>query len=215
MVNREAGWIGGAGVPGEVLTITPNAPKADRGECLYCDAVITQVIVLNGGSSSGKSGIARCLQAVLPDPWLAVGDDMLIQAMPASMQASDAGIEFAADGRVSVGPGFRRLEAAWMGGVAAIARAGAGIIVDEIFLGGAVFQQRWQKALAGLDVLWVAVRCEPAVAAGRELARGDRVRGMAVSQAEVVHQGVVYDLEVDTTHTESLACARIIAARVE
>lgn len=49
---------------------------------------------------------------------------------------------------------------------------------------------------------------------GRELARGDRVRGMAVSQAEVVHRGVVYDLEVDTTHSESLACARIIAAQV-
>jgi chloramphenicol 3-O phosphotransferase len=26
--------------------------------------VATQVIVLNGGSSSGKSGIARCLQAI-------------------------------------------------------------------------------------------------------------------------------------------------------
>ena len=140
---------------------------------------------------------------------------MLIQAMPASMQASDAGIEFAADGSVSVGPAFRRLEAAWMDGVAAMARAGARVIVDAIFLGGALSQQRWQKALAGLDVLWVAVRCDPAVAAGREVARGDRVRGMAVSQAEVVHQGVVYDLEVDTTHTESLACARIIAARVE
>ena len=102
-----------------------------------------------------------------------------------------------------------------MAGVAATARAGARVILDVIFLGGAASQQRWQKVLAGLDVLWVAVRCEPAIAAGRELARGDRVRGMAVSQAEVVHQGVVYDLEVDTTHTESLACARIIAARVE
>jgi chloramphenicol 3-O phosphotransferase len=170
------------------------------------------VILLNGGSSSGKSGIARCLQAVLPDPWLAVGDDVLIQAMPAAMQASEAGIEFTADGQVNVGPGFRRLEAAWMDGVAAMARAGARVIVDAIFLGGAVSQQRWQKALAGLDVLWVAVKCDSAVAAGRELARGDRVRGMAVSQAEVVHQGVVYDVEVDTAHTEALACARIIAA---
>jgi chloramphenicol 3-O phosphotransferase len=177
--------------------------------------VKAQVIVLNGGSSSGKSGIARCLQAVLPDPWLAVGDDMLIQAMPASMQASDAGIEFGADGSVRVGPGFRRLEAAWMDGVAATARAGARIILDVIFLGGAASQQRWQQVLTGLDVLWVAVRCDSAVAAGRELARGDRVRtSMAVSQAEVVHQGVVYDLEVDTAHSESLACARIIAARV-
>src|SRR5580693_7015293 len=186
--------------------------SADREDCLYCGAVTTQVILLNGGSSSGKSGIARCLQAVLPDPWLAVGDDMLIQAMPATMQTSEAGIEFTADGQVNVGPGFRRLEAAWMDGVAAMARAGARVIVDAILLGGAVSQQRWQKALAGLDVLWVAVKCDSAVAAGRELARGDRVRGMAVSQAEVVHQGVVYDVEVDTAHTESLACARIIAA---
>jgi chloramphenicol 3-O phosphotransferase len=46
--------------------------------------VITQVIVLNGGSSSGKSGIARCLQAVLPDPWLVFGVDSLIDAMPGS-----------------------------------------------------------------------------------------------------------------------------------
>jgi chloramphenicol 3-O phosphotransferase len=134
--------------------------------------------------------------------------------MPASMQASDAGIEFAADGGVSVGPEFRALEAAWMEGVAAMARAGARVIVDEIFLGGVESQQRWQKALGGLDVLWVAVRCDSAVAAGRELARGDRVQGMAMSQAQVVHQGVVYDLEVDTTHTEALVCARIIAAHV-
>ncbi|GFE19713.1 chloramphenicol phosphotransferase CPT [Streptomyces nigrescens] len=173
----------------------------------------TQVIVLNGGSSSGKSGIARCLQAVLPDPWLAVGVDTLIEAMPVSMQTSDAGIEFAADGGVSVGPEFRTLEAAWMAGVTAMANAGARIIVDEVFLGGAASQQRWQKALGGLDVLWVGVRCESTVAAGREIARGNRVKGMAVSQAEVVHQGVLYDLEVDTTHSEALECARTIAAQ--
>jgi chloramphenicol 3-O phosphotransferase len=170
--------------------------------------------VLNGGSSSGKSGIARCLQAVMPDPWLAVGVDMLIQAMPPAMQASDAGIGFAADGGVSVGPEFRRLEDAWIQGVAAMARAGARVIVDDAFLGGAASQQRWLRALAGLDVLWVAVRCDSEVAAGRELARGDRVRGMAVSQVEIAHQGVVYDLEVDTTHTEAMACARTIAAHV-
>ena len=45
-----------------------------------------QVIVLNGGSSSGKSGIGRCLQAILPDPWLAFGTDTLVQAMPISLQ---------------------------------------------------------------------------------------------------------------------------------
>ena len=92
----------------------------------------TQVIVLNGGSSSGKSGIARCLQAILPDPWLAFGTDNLIQAMPMSLQTSAAGIEFGQDGEVIVGPEFRTLEAAWIGGIAAMANAGARIIVDEV-----------------------------------------------------------------------------------
>jgi len=40
------------------------------------------------------------------------------------------------------------------------------------------------------------------------------VTGMAASQAQTVHKGVVYDIEVDTSHTEPLACARAIAARV-
>ena len=172
----------------------------------------TQVIVLNGGSSSGKSGIARCLQAVLPDPWLVFGVDTLIQAMPVASRLS--GIEFAPDGAVIVKPEFRALEAAWIEGIAAMARAGARIIVDEAFLGGAASQQRWKKALGPLEVLWVGVRCDSAVAAGREIARGDRVTGMAAAQAEVVHRGVVYDLEVDTTRTEALDCARAIAARL-
>ncbi|MFJ8584816.1 chloramphenicol phosphotransferase CPT [Streptomyces sp. NPDC093595] len=176
--------------------------------------MMTQVIVVNGGSSSGKSGIVRCLQAVLPDPWLALGTDTFVEAMPASLQASDGGIEFAPDGEVVVGPEFRTLEAAWIEGVAAMARAGARVIVDEVFLGGAYSQQRWQKALDGLHVLWVGVRCDAAVAAGREVARGDRTIGMAASQADVVHRGVAYDLEVDTTRAEAMECARAIAARV-
>ena len=173
-------------------------------------SVTTQVIVLNGGSSSGKSGIVRCLQAVLPDPWLAFGVDSLVEAMP----ATTTDIEFAPDGGVSVGPGFRALEAAWTAGIAAMVHAGARVIIDDVFLGGPASQERWQKALAGLDVLWVGVRCEAAVAAGREIVRGDRTRGMAEQQAELVHRGVVYDMEVDTTHTEALECARTIAKAV-
>jgi chloramphenicol 3-O phosphotransferase len=176
--------------------------------------VTTRVIVLNGGSSSGKSEIARCLQAVLPDPWLTTGVDALIEALPDAMRASDAGIEFAADGGVSVGPEFMTLQAAWMAGVAAMARAGARVIIDDVFLGGGGSQQRWRTVLDGLDVLWIGVRCDGEVAAAREATRGDRIRGMAASQAEPVHRGVGYDVEVDTTHATSLACARTIAAAV-
>ncbi|MFI1929731.1 chloramphenicol phosphotransferase CPT [Streptomyces sp. NPDC020330] len=174
----------------------------------------TQVIVVNGGSSSGKSGIVRCLQAELPDPWLAAAIDAFVDSLPASLRTSDAGIEFAEDGGVAVGPEFRRLEAAWREGVAAMVRAGAKVIVDDVFLGGPASQEPWRKALTGVNVLWVGVRCDGTVAEAREIARGDRPRGMAAAQAEAVHRGVVYDLEVDTTHAESLTCARTIAAHL-
>jgi chloramphenicol 3-O phosphotransferase len=67
--------------------------------------------------------------------------------------------------------------------------------------------------LAGLGVLWAGVRCAPEVAAAREAARGDRVRGAAL-KATIVHEGVRYDVEVDTSDAESLACARVIASCV-
>lgn len=173
---------------------------------------MTQMIILNGGSSSGKSGIVRCLQAVLPDPWLSFGCDAFVDALPAAMQTAQEGIEITADGTVSVGATFRALEAAWTEGIVAMARAGARIVVDDVFLGGAASQRRWREALGDVPVLWVGVRCDEAVAAGREIARGDRVRGMAAAQADAVHRGVAYDLEVNTTRTESLECARIIAS---
>lgn len=189
-------------------------PSCVGGAAPYCGTVTTRMIIVNGGSSAGKSGIVRCLQAVLPDPWLAFGVDSFVDALPAKMRGADGGIAFGSDGEVKVGADFRALDAAWVAGIVGMARAGARVIVDDVFLGGPASQQRWREAVAGLDVLWVGVRCESAVAEGREIARGDRVRGMAALQADVVHKGVHYDVEVDTTHTESLACARTIAAHV-
>jgi chloramphenicol 3-O phosphotransferase len=176
--------------------------------------VTTKVIVLNGGSSSGKSAIARCLQGVLPQPWLTIGTDDFVDALPPAMQGSDDGIEFAPDGGVQVGQEFRDLELAWIAGVVAMVDAGARVIVDEVFLGGAASQGRWLTALGDTDTLWVGVRCDPEVVARREAARGDRIQGMAARQAELVHRGVTYDFEVDTTHADAMTCADAIAARL-
>jgi chloramphenicol 3-O phosphotransferase len=174
----------------------------------------TRVIVLNGGSSSGKSEIARCLQAVLPRPWINFGVDDLIDALPPSLTDSASGVAFGRHREVAVGDGFREIETAWMAGVAAMAQAGANVIIDDVFLGGAASQERTRAHLDGLTVLWVGVRCDPAIAAARERARGDRMIGMAALQAMTVHCGVVYDIEVDTSHTAALDCAGAIAAVV-
>jgi chloramphenicol 3-O phosphotransferase len=169
-----------------------------------------RVIVLNGGSSAGKTSIARCLQTLLPEPWLRFGVDSLIEAAPAELWGSPQGLVVAADGAIAVGPAFRALEAAWYAGIAAMARAGARIILDEVFLSGQAAQVRWRSTLEGLEILWVGVRCDAAEATRREAARGDREPGMAAQQAELVHRGVHYDLEVDSAVASPMACAGLI-----
>jgi chloramphenicol 3-O phosphotransferase len=176
---------------------------------------VIQVILLNGGSSSGKTTIAACLQDMLPSPWLHLGVDTLLDAMPQALLTSATGIAFGADGSVRPGPAFRQVEAAWMQGIAAMARAGARIILDEVFLSGVDVRDRWRAALVDVAVLWVGVRCDPTVATERERGRADRIGGMAASQAELVHAGMAYDVEVDTSEMPAVECARRIAQLVD
>ncbi len=175
------------------------------------------VIVLNGASSSGKSSIALELQGLLPRPFLTLGVDTLVAALPPASSASsaqsahDPGIAFGSDGVVAVGDRFRQIEHAWYQGLAAIARDDVGVIVDEVFLGGRESQDRLRSSLGGLRVVWVGVRCDLDVAVAREVARPERTAGMASSQAMIVHEGVQYDLQVDTTTSTALECATTIA----
>jgi len=60
----------------------------------------TQVIVLNGGSSAGESGTVRCLKHLLPDLWISLGIDDLIERMPPAV------VTFGAQGEVILGDGF-------------------------------------------------------------------------------------------------------------
>ena len=60
----------------------------------------------------------------------------------------------------------------WLAGIAATARAGTGVILDDVFLDG------------------------------------------SASQARVVHRGVTYDVEVDTTSSSSAQCARAVLAAI-
>ncbi|UZN03785.1 chloramphenicol phosphotransferase CPT family protein [Cellulomonas sp. S1-8] len=172
----------------------------------------TDVVVLNGGSSSGTTTLARALQGMLDDAWLLLGVDDLVDALPQRGPGATATIAFPPDGSVVVGPTFMRVQEAWTAGLAAIARAGVGVLIDDVLLGGGASQERLAAALDGLDVLWVGVRCDADVAAAREAGRGDRVTGMAVAQADTVHRGVRYDVEVDTSRASPQDCARQILA---
>jgi chloramphenicol 3-O phosphotransferase len=171
------------------------------------------VVVLNGGSSSGKSSLAACLQRRLEGTWLSLGIDDLIRALSHGPLDTGAGgtLEISPDGAVVVTEAFRAAELAWYDGLAAMARAGASVIIDEVFLGGGSSQARLQAALGGLSVIWVGVHCDPAVAESREIQRADRNVGMARAQAERVHRGVVYDFVVDTSNATPEECAEAFA----
>lgn len=175
--------------------------------------MIIQVIVLNGASSSGKTSIARCLQAKLTTPWLLFGIDDLIRAMPDEGIEDGSLLSISQAGRVEVGPGWLALETSWYLGVASIAASGTGVIVDEVLLDGGASQERLRIAFGGLEVFWVGVKCDGEVARAREALRPDRVPGMAESQAALVHEGVAYDLIVDTSRSTSMSCASKILAK--
>ena len=176
-----------------------------------------EVIVLNGGSSSGKSALAACLQEQLEGTWLALGVDDLIRALSHGPLDTSAGGTFAitSEGSVVVGEAFRAAELAWYEGLGAVARSGTGLIIDEVFLGGGASQARLRSALGGLSVVWVGVRCDAAVAEARERRRGNRNTGMARDQAERVHRGVHYDMVVETDDMAPIDCARTIVRWIE
>ncbi|WP_208092728.1 phosphotransferase-like protein [Blastococcus xanthinilyticus] len=165
-----------------------------------------RVLVLNGGSSSGKSSVARELQTVLDGVWLRLGVDTLVGALPPALLAGD-GLLLGDGGAVGVGDGFVAVEDLWMGGVARMAELGARILVEDNFVSGPSAQERWRGALARVPVGWIGVHCDPVTAADRERRRGDRTSGMALAQARAVHTGIRYDLEVDTTTEPAVAVA--------
>ena len=183
--------------------------------------------MLNGTSSAGKSTVASALQAELADCgecWIVIGLDDFLGRLPWAWvtydhhvgEHADEGIEFAmVDGEVEchVGPVGERLLVAYRCAVAAVARAGINVIVDEVLLSENAWKS-WQEQLVGLDVLWVAVTSDLDVVEQRERDRSDRMIGLARSQHGVVHRHAVYDVRVDTAVMDpAAATAAILAAR--
>jgi len=156
-----------------------------------------RAIILNGGSSAGKTTLGRLLQSALPDPWLLLGIDLLIWTLPPEMINDPEGLSVR-EGVIVRGTSFLPLYAGFQTAVAALARSGVNVLLDDLTLEGATDQQRWNNVLKGMEVCWIGVHCAPEVAARREAERASRLPGIARHQALTVHQGVRYDLEVDT-----------------
>lgn len=155
------------------------------------------LLALNGGSSAGKTTLARKLQSSLEGPWLLLGIDLLMWTLPAEMVGDEGGIQII-DGEIERGADFMTLYGGFQRAVASLVSGGIDVILDEVLLHGMEDQRRWDEALGDLPTCWVAVRCDPDTAGIREQERGDRPPGIARRQATSVHRGVRYDMELDT-----------------
>lgn len=90
--------------------------------------------------------------------------------------------------------------------VAGMAQAGNSVVADH------VLAEPWRltdvlELWSELDVIMVGVRCPLGELNRRESARGDREPGTAEGQFYVVHAGVEYDCEIDTSLRSALECA--------
>ena len=171
------------------------------------------VIFLNGCTSAGKSSVAKAVQDQLSAPFLLTGIDDAFSMLPANLHNNPDGFFFDRDRdglvRLNFGSFGSATLKAHIRSVAAIARTGMNLILDEVIL-TADLRKEWVEHLSGTDVMLVGVRCDLQELERRERERGDRVIGQARGQYNIVHADMCYDLEIDTTSRTTKDAANIV-----
>jgi chloramphenicol 3-O phosphotransferase len=174
-----------------------------------------RVVLLHGTSSSGKTTVARAVQALSDEPWLRLGIDAFWSAIDERWMEhgplASEGFHWSDDATIVPGPVGDRLAAGMRAAIAACARCGNAMLVDDVFVDRR-WLDGWRAELAGLEWLLVGVLAPLPVLEERERTRGNRITGEARAQADAIHEGIHYDLTVDTAVQSPEECARGILA---
>jgi chloramphenicol 3-O phosphotransferase len=173
------------------------------------------IILLNGAGSSGKSSIARALQTIVARPLLHVEMDAFLNMMPERFWDHPDGVTFETvqqEGTPSVvihtGSVAERTLRGMRHAVAAMARQGNDLVVDDVMLDGEMAE--YATLLSGFALHVVGVFAPLDLLEARERERGDRLAGLARWQYDRVHAGKRYDLELDTGNATPIECAERI-----
>ena len=157
--------------------------------------MVGKIIILNGTSSSGKTTLARELQSQYSAAYLLCSLDAFWDMTPYKIPAGSNN--------------FPKIKLAMAKSVRALAETGHNVIVDIVFCGQKTYQE-FSNILADFSVSFIKVDCPLYELEERELARGDRPHGLAQSQIKSTHDGVAYDLIIDTAANSPRQCAEII-----
>lgn len=163
-----------------------------------------KIIFLHGASSSGKSTLARGIQAQVDEPFWHISIDHLRDSGVLPMARFKSGEFSWKAARQPFFDGFHRSLAAYAG-------AGNNLVVEHI-----IDTAGWLDDLVDLfrpfDVFLVGVHAPLAVLNAREKLRGDRPAGSAEKDFHTIHLGMRYDLEVNSHHDSDENVKRILAA---
>jgi len=168
------------------------------------------VIILNGPSSVGKSSIIKAFQEKQNTPWLGTGIDHLYVGVIPPSWLDDKPEHHAImtietsedkDGKKIVkavfGPEGQKVIKGMHQAIAAYANSGNNVIVDYIKYDPAWIED-FKKALSGIKVIWVGINASLESIEQREKKRGTSPEGHARSHYDTVHQGIDYDLMLNT-----------------
>ena len=119
-----------------------------------------RVVLLHGTSSSGKTTVARAVQALSDEPWARLGIDAFWNALDERWlehgpHASE-GFLWREDATIVPGPVGQRLAAGMRAALAAFARTGNDVLVDDVFVDPA-WLDGWRAELTDVPLLLVGV----------------------------------------------------------
>jgi chloramphenicol 3-O phosphotransferase len=170
------------------------------------------IIIINGTSSSGKTGILRALQDLLEKPYLEAGIDKFIFMMPGRYLERPLWDDVLglAD---KAGASGHALTRGMHRAIQALSKAGNNVVADHVLV-----ESDWAKdcanLFADLPAYLIGIQCPLDVLEQRERSRKNRTLGQAKLQFPVIHKYTLYDLEVDTSILSPEECARRIQSRL-
>jgi chloramphenicol 3-O phosphotransferase len=168
------------------------------------------LILVNGGSSAGKTSLARAFQDRDPQCWMLLGIDLFWGAPPPDQlnlhhvrpeyYTWDSVIEEDGLEYFTIRPGAyldQAMRARYLA-IRAYLDQGMNVIADDV-----MWKRAWLldalEIFDGYPVWFVGVRVSDEEGARREIQRGDRHAGWNRGSARAAHADARYDVELDTT----------------
>lgn len=185
-----------------------------------CDG---KIIILNGAPRSGKSSIAAVIQNTFDGIWLNMGVDHYMKMIPEKFQP---GIGLRPGGeRPDLEPMIFTLYPALYESITAHSRRGINIVADfghhDFYSAPSDVMRQCAEIIADCPSIFVGVRCPLDVIMNRRMqtwGKGYNADGSVpepiMRWQNAVHEGKIYDLEVDTSLHSPEECAEIIRQRM-